>query len=913
MEPFPNLVNLMIDGRPVAVTEGTTILETALAAGIDIPRLCHHPRLRPMGGCRLCIVDVEGIRGLQTSCCLEAAEGMEVRTSTPEIRRLRKTTLELIIAEHRMACATCDTDGSCELQDAAYRLGVNESAHPPMQLEIRTPNYTSRDKAIAYDPSKCIRCGRCIRACDEIQGARVLTMAGRGAGSLVTTPFHDDPETTACETCGQCIDICPTGAMAARAGLRRGRKKDLQAVTTTCVYCGVGCQLILQADRKTNELVRVEASPEVPNHGSACVKGKFGLDFLGRSDRLSTPLIRKGGELQPAGWEEAIALVARRFSEIRSESGPDSLAVLSSAKTTNEDNYLMQKFARAVLGTNNVDHCARLCHASTVAGLARAFGSGAMTNSIHELRDAPVVFVIGSNTTECHPVIGSLLRQGARESGTRLIVADPRRISLAGDAEIHLQHRPGTDVALINGMIHVILEEALEDRRFITGRCDGFDRFRDSVSGFTPEIAAGITGVPADDIRRAARIYAGAQAASIVYSMGITQHACGTDNVLSLANLAMVTGNVGKLHSGVNPLRGQNNVQGACDMGALPDVFPGYQKAADPEVRRRFSEAWQAELSDETGLTVVEMMLAAEAGNVRGMYIMGENPMLSDPDVNHVASGLENLDFLVVQDIFLSETAELADVVLPAAAFAEREGTFTNTERRVQKIRRALDPPGEARPDWRIIAAISGAMGRTMDYRDVWSVTDEIAGLTPIYSGIIPSRLDGTGLQWPCPDREHPGTPILHGNGFARGQGLFHPVEFLPPRELPDSDFPFILTTGRMLQHWHTGTLTRRSRVLHHLEPDAFIEIHPHDARDAGVAEGDLLDVRSRRGRITVPARITDRVFSGCVFLTFHFRESPANALTIAALDPVARIPEFKACAVSIRPARPVRPGTSSE
>jgi formate dehydrogenase alpha subunit len=555
---------------------------------------------------------------------------------------------------------------------------------------------------------------------------------------------------------------------------------------------------------------------------------------------------------------------------------------------------------RTGFGTNNVDHCARLCHASTVAGLARAFGSGAMTNSIEELRRTPVIFVIGSNTTECHPVIGILIRQAVAAGGARLIVADPRRISLAGIAEAHLQHRPGTDVALINGLMSVILEEGLADAEFIEKHTEDFASFRKALAGWTVEMAAKVSGVAEEDIRRAARLYAGAESAAIVYSMGITQHTTGTDNVLCLANLAMLTGNVGKACAGVNPLRGQNNVQGACDVGALPNVFSGYQRVDDPVTRAKFEKAWGVALPDKPGLTLVEILNAAMEKRIRGLYVMGENLMLSDPDINHVRQCLEALDFLVVQDIFLSETAELADVVLPACAFAEKDGTFTNTERRVLRVRKALEAPGEAREDWRILCEVASRLGHPMGYADAEAVQREIASLTPIYGGISFERLEKEGLQWPCPTPDHPGTKFLHERGFARGKGKFHPVRFLPPQELPDDEYPFVLTTGRVLEHWHTGTMTRRCEVLDDLVPTGKLEISPLDAERLGVASGQKVAVHSRRGRIEVPVGLTERVAEGVVFLSFHFKEHPANALTIAALDPVAKIPEFKVCAVRV-------------
>ena len=894
-------ITLCIDGKECSTKAGSTVLEAALENGVDIPHLCYDPRLKPSGACRLCIVEIEGQRGLQPSCTRLAEEGMVVTTENAVIRRVRKTTLELLISEHRMSCSTCDSDGDCLLQDYAYRYRVDETRFPRILLTQPARNYTTGDKAIAYDPSKCIRCGRCVRICEEVQMAKALTLRNRAGRVVVTTPFDLPLKETTCETCGQCIGTCPVGALYEKGAIGKGKAKDMNITRTTCPYCGVGCQLDLNVNKKTGKIIRVTSEPGcIPNDGNTCVKGRFGMDFVARDQRLIKPLIKENGKFREAEWEEALGIVADRFSSIKREHGPEALAGLSSAKTTNEDNYVMQKFVRAVFGTNNVDHCARLCHASTVAGLARAFGSGAMTNSIDELRRAPVVFVIGSNTTECHPVIGILIRQAVADGTTRLIVADPRRISLTEIAEVHMRQKPGTDVALINAMMQVILSEKLADADFIAGRTEGFEKLESVLAQYTPETASKITGVPAEDIIKAARIYATAGSASIVYSMGITQHTTGTDNVLSLANLAMMTGNVGKECSGVNPLRGQNNVQGACDLGALPNVYPGYQPVNDPGIHDKFKAAWRAELSKEVGLTVVEIMQAAYEKKLKGLYIMGENPMLSDPDINHVKEALSALDFLVVQDIFLTETAELADVVLPAASFAEKDGTFTNTERRVQRVRKAVEAPGEAKLDWQIICEIACKMGYAIHYSDASAIAEEIAELTPIYGGIHYDRIEEVGLQWPCPDRTHTGTKFLHSATFSRGKGKFHPVEFLPPKELPDNEYPFVLTTGRMLEHWHTGTMTRKCDVLNDLEPVGFIEVNPQDAEAMSVHEDDVLSVSSRRGRIRVPARITERVSAGCVFLTFHFKENPANALTIAALDPIAKIPEFKACAVKI-------------
>ena len=895
---------LTIDGRQVVAAPGRTILQVALAHGIDIPHLCHDPRLSPTGACRLCLVEIEGERGLHTSCTRMATPEMVVRTNTERILALRKTNLELLLSEHRVACTTCDKDGDCLLQDYAYEYQASETRFPNVATPPGQDNYTSGNKGIVYDPSKCVRCQRCVKICAEVQMDEALTLRGRALDVEVSTAFDLPLNDTSCELCGQCVSACPTGALYERAAVGKGMAKHLRKVRTTCPYCGVGCQIDLNVSKKSGAIVRITSEPGcIPNDGNMCVKGRFGFDFVGHEERLRTPLIKENGSFREASWDEALALVAQQFAGIKKEYGPDALAGLSSAKTTNEENYLMQKFVCAVLGTNNVDHCARLCHASTVAGLARAFGSGAMTNSIEEIGRAPLLFVIGSNTTECHPVIGIAIRQAVAFRDARLIVADPRRISLADIAHVFMSQRPGTDVALINAMMYTIIEEGLADEEFIRTRTEGYDEMAVAVKEYPPETAAGITGVSAEEIREAARMYARASSASIIFSMGITQHTTGTDNVLSLANLAMLTGSVGKECAGVNPLRGQNNVQGACDMGALPNVYPGYQKVADGDVCAKFEKAWGAKLSREPGLTVVEIVNAAEEGKVRGLYIMGENPMISDPDVNHVGECLKALDFLVVQDIFLSDTAQLADVVLPAAGFAEKDGTFTNTERRVQRVRKALDPPGEARPDWRIICDLATVMGYAMKYDDPAEILDEIAELTPIYGGMSFERVNGVGLQWPCPTKDHPGTKFLHEGRFSRGKGKFHAVRFLPPKEAPDEEYPFVLTTGRQLQHFHTGTMSRRSVVLDDLVPHGAVRMSPDDGRELGVATGDMLRVRSRRGEIKVPVEVTDRMGRGTVFLAFHFREHPANALTIAALDPIAKIPEFKVCAVSIEKA----------
>jgi len=897
-------VCLTIDGIDVEVTEGTTILEAAKSVGIDIPHLCYDRRLEPAGTCRLCVVQISGRAGLTTSCNTPVAEGMEVCTENEEIAAIRKTVLELILSEHRVACTTCDMDGACKLQDYAYRYQADEGLFGRPERKPARPNYTTNSEAILYDPDKCILCGLCVKYCEEVQRVEALTFAGRLGQMEVSTAFGIDLTESSCVLCGGCVEICPAGAMLDRAAIGKGRRKDLRSTRTTCAYCGVGCQIDLLCDPKTRRVVRV-ASPVgcVPNDGNLCVKGRFAMDFVGSDKRLTRPLIKRDGRFEPASWDQAIDLVARRLAEIKAEHGPDSIGGLSSAKCTNEDNYIFQRFIRAVIGTNNVDHCARLCHASTVAGLARAFGSGAMTNSIDELKGAGCIFVIGSNTTEAHPVIGLVIKEAVVKHGAELIVADPRRIDLARFARVYMAQRPGTDVALINAMMNVIIAEGLLDEEFIEQRTENFEALAEAVRDFTPEKAEQVTTVPAERIRRAARIYAGSAASSIVYSMGITQHTTGTDNVLSLANLAMLTGNVGKESAGVNPLRGQNNVQGACDLGALPNVYPGYQSVEDETLRAKFEAAWGRKLPPKKGLTVVEMFHAVETGNIKALYIMGENPALSDPNLNRTRKALASVGFLVVQDIFLSETAQYADVVLPSLCFAEKDGTFTNTERRVQRVRKAIEPPGQARDDWRIICELADRMGYPMSYQCAGKIMDEIASLTPIYGGISFDRIDSVGLQWPCPDENHPGTKYLHKGKFTRGKGRFHAVEFKEPAELPGKKYPFVLSTGRLLYQFHTGTMTRKSAAINQVSPTGFVEIHTDDAKKLGISDGQKVEVITSRGKVTTSARVTENIGKGWLFMPFHFEEGPANMLTIDELDPLAKIPEYKVCAADIRKA----------
>ncbi|MHC4618980.1 MAG: formate dehydrogenase subunit alpha [Planctomycetota bacterium] len=897
-------VRVTIDGKELAGREGQTILEVALANGIEIPNLCYDARLRPSGSCRMCLVEVAGQEEPVASCTFAVASGMVVRTETPELRDLRKTVLELLFYEHRGACATCNENGYCSLQRYAYEYQISEEVLNLPETREARENYTTGNLALEYDPNKCIRCGRCIRICEEVQMDSALTFRERAANVEVSTAFDIPLNDSTCELCGQCISTCPTGALYELAAKGKGQGKDLVRTRTTCVYCGVGCQIDLNVNPKTNEIVRATSEVGcIPNDGNLCVKGRFGMDFVGSEKRLITPLIKRNGKLEPASWEEAVGFIAARLNEIKKAHGADSIAGLSSAKCTNEDNYIFQKFIRAAVGTNNVDHCARLCHASTVAGLARAFGSGAMTNSIDELKNAGCIFVIGSNTTEAHPVIGLCIKQAVVENGAELIVADPRAIDLVRFAKLHVAQRPGTDVALVNAMMNVIMEEGLQDKDFIAERTEDFDAVAEAVKGFTPEEAAKITTVPAEKIRQAARIYARASASSIVYSMGITQHTTGTDNVLSLANLAMLTGNVGKESAGVNPLRGQNNVQGACDLGALPNVYPGYQSVEDAALRAKFEAGWGKKLPAKKGLTVVEMMHAIHKGKVKALYMMGENPALSDPNLNMTREALEKVEFLVSQDIFLSESGSYADVVLPAFCFAEKEGTFTNTERRVQRVRKAVRPPEGAKDDWEIVCEVSRAMGYPMSYKGAKEIMDEIASLTPIYGGMSFERIEQVGLQWPCADGNHPGTKYLHKGKFTRGKGKFHAVEFKEPAEGPSREYPFVLSTGRQLYQFHTGTLTRKSPAIDQKSPTGYVEIHPEDAERLGVGDGDKVEVASPRGKVATLAKVTRNIEKGWLFMPFHFCEGPANMLTNDALDPIAKIPEYKVCAAAVRKA----------
>lgn len=909
-------IRLTIDDQEAVVPEGSSILDACRKVGSYVPALCDHPDLEPIGSCKLCIVSVKGMDGYPTACNTQAAEGMVVQTVTEELQEMRRHTLEMLLAltNHPISCLVCERknecgdlrecmrkfpvtvgckycpkDGQCELQRAVEFVGLER-----VRYEI-----SFKDRPVLREPffdrnyNLCILCSRCVRVCQEV----------RGEGVLSTNPdFHrlhwigpESLQDSDCKFCGACVDICPTGALYAR--FEKWQRPE-RTTETLCPYCGVGCRI--EVGVQDERVVRVRAKRDCPpNFGQLCVKGRFGLGFVDSPERLTVPLIRKDGRLEPTTWEEAFSLLTEKLNPHKG----DCFAFLSSAKCTNEENYLAQKFARLVMQTNNVDHCARLCHASTVSALALAFGSGAMTNSISELPDAGCIFIIGSNTTEQHPVIALKIKE-AKRRGAKIIVANPRWIDLCKIADVWLRQTPGTDVALALEMCRVILEERLMDEEFIAQRTEGFEEFKNSLLQLSADEAAKITGISTDTIREAARIYARGNPSSIIYAMGITQHSHGVENIFALANLAMMTGNLGRPSSGINPLRGQNNVQGSCDMGALPNVLPAYQAVTNPELRRKFEVAWGAAgpLPENPGLTVVEMMNAAHEGKIRAMYIMGENPVVSDPDSSHVVEALRSLEFLVVQDIFLSETAALADLVLPATSSLEKDGTFTNTERRVQRIREALHPVGESRPDWMILCDLAARMGykEQFSYDDPGQIMAEAAKLAPSYGGISYERLEKDGLQWPCPNPDHPGTQFLHKDQFTRGRGKFNVVDYRPSMELPDEEYPFILTTGRILCHYHTGTMTRKVGDLNILRDEELLEINPQDAQNLGIEDGEMVDVTSRRGKVRVKARATEKSPAGVVFMTFHFSETPTNVLTNPALDPIAKIPELKVCAVKL-------------
>ncbi|HUG18033.1 MAG TPA: formate dehydrogenase subunit alpha [Planctomycetaceae bacterium] len=926
-------IHLTIDDRPVTVPEGTTLLEAAQQAGVTIPTLCYHQDLTPVGACRLCVVQVAGRETPVAACTEPVREGVRVSTETEHIAAERRHLLEMLLAEGSFHDFAEDCEPTTEFGRWVKHYGAKRpdwSASEPRFSDDSDPN-----PFIRVNFNECILCTRCVRACAEIQGRFVWGLGERGRETRIIAGADTTMLDARCESCGACVAYCPTKALTDRMSpseLTVDRK-----VRTTCTYCGVGCQLDLNvADDKVIGVTSVESGVGV-NGMSLCVKGRYGFDFIHHPERLTKPRVRRelidGGTRTPGTprgewveveWDTACDIVARKFHQIRDESGADSLGFFSSAKCSNEENYLVQKLARQVFGTHNVDHCARLCHSSTVAGLAMAFGSGAMSNSMDDIAEsAAALFVIGSNTTEQHPVFGTMLRQAVQQRKIPLIVADPRRIDLTEFATLHLRQKPGTDVALINGLMYLILEHHAEDAEFIRERCENYDEFRETVLRYPPDRVCELTGIAERDLQTAAEILSRHRPTAVIWAMGITQHTTGVLNVLSLANLQMLLGNMGIPGGGVNPLRGQNNVQGACDLGALPNVFPGYQAVTDETIRAKFRTAWKLQhdpnsgsdtmFSAQPGLTVTEMIDRLGTGGLRGLYILGENPVMTDPNTNHVRECLNSAEFVVLQEIFPSETSHYADVLLPGTTFAERSGTFTNTDRRIQLFHAAISPRGDSRPDWQVIQELAvrslrlqrrAPAGPHADWKhdSPDSIMQEIAALTPQYAGVTCERLrSGLRLQWPVPDANHPGTPILHLERFTRGKGRFHSVDHLPPRECPDEEYPFLMTTGRVLYHWHGGEMTRRSKGLAAVYDVSLVEVSPEDAIRLGIDQGQTIRIFSRRGEMLATAEITHRVSAGLLFGNFHFPGMHnVNNVTIDALDPTAKIPEYKVCAVRI-------------
>ena len=887
------MTRLTVDGAVVEVAAGGTVLDAVLVAGAPLPHLCKEPALAPIGACRTCLVEIEGVRGLPASCSLPASEGMVVRTQSEAAVAVRRGVLELTLAMRDASKPAQATD----LGDAAARHGADPSrwrSRVNAHIDESNPFYR-------FDAGECILCGRCVAACSDVQHIGAIGIAGTGAATRIA-PFNDEPlSESTCTSCGQCVAACPTDALRMkRAGVAA------RTVSTTCPYCGVGCGIKVSADVE-NRLVQVDDDPENRSSvGMLCVKGRFGVSFVNHADRLTRPLIRRGGELRPASWEEALDLVAERFVEYRGAFG-----AFASAKATNEDNYLIQKFVRTLMQTNNIDHCTRLCHSPSVEAMLAQLGSGATSNSYTDYEDAGCLFVVGADPSSNHPVVASRMRRAIDERGVKVIVLNPKRIEMCDHSDLWLREYSGTDVAVLNGLARVILTEGLLDSEFVRDRTEGFEEWRGSIEPYTPEAVEQISGVSADMLVRAARLYArpGRGGSCLIWGMGVTQHTNGTANCTALLNLALLAGQMGRRGNGVSPLRGQNNVQGCGDAGCLPDVLPGYQRYT-PDVLEKFATAWGAPLPGEQGMRATDIVEAVPTGAIRCMYIVGENPLLSEPNLAHAQAALEKLDFLVVQDIFLHETAAIADVVLPAASFAEKEGTFTNSERRVQRVRRVIPPIGESRADWEIVQELAqrtarrlGVPVRGFDHPSAASVFDEMASLTPIIAGLSHDRLDREGgIQWPCPSVDHPGTPRLFESDFPRGKGLFIAVEQTPPSaEEPDDRYPFLLNTGRVLYHWHGGTMTRRVEGLEESFPELRVAIHPGDAARLEIATGEAVWVASRRGKLEGVAFVTEDVTEGSIFIPFlKLRESAANWLTNNVYDPTARIPEYKVCAVSV-------------
>ena len=907
-----------LNGRCVTARAGETLIEVADREGLAIPRLCYQPGLQPVGNCRACMVEIAGERVLAPACCRQPSPGMQVSSDSERATWSQKLVLELLLADRPESDHSRDN----QLDLWAGRLGLGASRFPAREQ----PAPDLSHPAIAVNLDACIQCTRCLRACRDVQVNDVIGLAYRGDQARIVFDMDDAMGGSTCVACGECVQACPTGA------LRPARDAALappdRQVASLCPFCGVGCQLTYHV--KDQRIQYVEGRDGPANQGRLCVKGRYGFDYAHHPQRLTVPLIRRadapkqamlaadfkmdpsrvGEFFREASWDEALALAGGRLAALRDQHGKRALAGFGSAKGSNEEAYLFQKLVRTGFGSNNVDHCTRLCHASSVVALLEGIGSGAVSNPVRDVAQAEVVILIGANPTVNHPVAASFLKNAVR-AGTQLIVCDPRRSDLARIAQRYLQFKPDTDVAMLNALMHVIVEEGLVDADFIANRTSGYEALRDNVAAYSPEAMAPLCGIDAQTLREVARLYARSKASMILWGMGVSQHVHGTDNARCLIALALMTGQIGRPGTGLHPLRGQNNVQGASDAGLIPMMLPDYQPVDQPEVRARFEAAWRlapGTLDAQPGLTVVEVMQAIARGEVRGMYVMGENPAMSDPDANHARQALAALDHLVVQDIFLTETAYLADVVLPASAFPEKTGTFTNTDRLVQMGRQAIAPPGQARPDLWIIQQMARQLGLDWPCADVSEVFDEMRHSMPSIGGITWARLEAEGaVTYPCLHEGDPGDPVVFVDQFPRagGRARFVPADIIPAAERPDADYPLVLITGRQLEHWHTGSMTRRASVLDALEPDPTALLHPLDLAAQGLLPGQVVTLQSRRGAVSLYARADDGTPRGAVFVPFCYYEAAINRLTHAALDPFAKIPEFKYCAIRLLPGGP--------
>ncbi len=901
----PKTVTLEIDGTLVTVPEGTSIMRAAAMAGRRIPKLCATDTLKAFGSCRLCLVEIEGRRGYPASCTTLVADGLKVRTETPRLAQLRRGVMELYLSDHPLDCVTCPANGHCELQDMADELDVTETRyglsghnHQHLPKDTSNPYFT-------FDPTMCIVCSRCVRACDEVQGTFALTIEGRGFDSKVSASQNEPFLASECVSCGACVEACPTVALTEKSLIQIGPPE--RTVTTTCAYCGVGCSF--KAEVKGDQVVRMAPNRDGhANHGHACVKGRFAFGYATHPDRITTPMIRTSiaEPWREVSWDEAIAYTASEFKRIQAKYGRDSIGAITSSRCTNEETFLVQKLVRAAFGNNNVDTCARVCHSPTGYGLKNTIGESAGTQAFDSVMKADVIIVVGANPTDGHPVFASQLKRRLRQ-GARLIVIDPRQIALVKSphirADYHLPVRPGTNVALFNAIAHVIVTEGLTKEDYVAERCeaDAYRKWKAFVAEErnSPEATASSTGVDPELVRQAARLYATAGNGAIYYGLGVTEHSQGSTMVMAIANLAMATGNLGREGVGVNPLRGQNNVQGSCDMGSFPHEFSGYRHVGDPAVRSQFEAAWGVRLLAEPGLRIPNMFEAALDGSFKGMYVQGEDPAQSDPDTQHVTAAFAAMECVVVQDLFLNETAKYAHVFLPGSSFLEKDGTFINAERRCSRVRKVMEPRGGFE-DWQITMLVSNALGYPMHYRHPSEIMDEIARLTPTFAGISYEKLDRLGsIQWPCNDQAPEGTPTMHIGQFVRGKGRFFVTEFVPTSERATRRYPLLLTTGRKLTQYNVGAQTRRTSNLAWASADV-LEIHPHDAEVRGITSGDLVGLTSRSGDIVLPAEVTDRVRPGVVYTTFHFPDTGANVVTTENSDWATNCPEYKVTAVEI-------------